>query len=136
MQLAFVLVGAREQTEVVCMMPIERRGDIFAPVVGVLECFGFQKYLDGFLGPPHAPQFMTVHMLRVRDLRRHSRVDPRLFERVCKFSLVLIAVRQEMMRGKIVRRDRQRPGVVRNRRSDTASAISKGRGLFGMAAKQ
>src|SRR6266581_158623 len=72
----------------------------------------------------------------MRYPRRHLRVDASLFERVRELPLILIAVRQKMMRGEVVRRDRQRLLIVSNCRSDAAAAVSKGRGLLGMAAKQ
>ena len=118
------------------MVPIERSRDIFPPVIGILERFGFQKKLNGFLGPPHAAQFVAVHVLRMRNLWRHLRVDARLFKRVWKPSLVLIAVRQKMMCGEIIGRDRHRPLIVSDCRSDAAPSVAKRRGLLGMPAKQ
>ena len=79
---------------------------------------------------------MAVDVLPMRYPRRHLRVDASLFERVRELPLILIAVRQKMMRGEVVRRDRQRPLIVSNGRSDAAAAVSEGRGLLGMSAKQ
>ena len=81
MKLPLVLIGARQQAQVVRMVPIERRRNIFLPIVSILDRFGFQKKLNGFLGAPHAAQFVSVHMLGMRNLRRHFCVDAGVFQR-------------------------------------------------------
>src|SRR5690348_1216720 len=114
------------------MVPVEGGGNVFPVVVAFLEILAFQEKLNGLFGSSHAAQFVPIHMLRVRYLR----VGARLFQSFLKLSLILIAMRQKMMRGEIIRRNRQRTLVVRSGRRHTSLPVAKRRGLFGMAAEQ
>ena len=71
--LPLVLVGRRQQVEVVHVVPVELGCDALRGVVGLLQLVGAPKGRDGLVDPADPAQVVAPHVVRVRDGRREPR---------------------------------------------------------------
>src|SRR5689334_14711638 len=82
-------------------MPIELARDVLRFVISVLEVICLAKAIDGFFGASSAAQVVSVHVLRVRDVRSCIRIGEPVFERLIDVSYEFVGVNQVMMGGEV-----------------------------------
>ena len=72
--LADVLIGRRQQIQIVLVVPIVLDRNLFRREVGRLERIRRAELRDRLVDPADAPEVVTAHVPRVRDLWRHLRI--------------------------------------------------------------
>jgi hypothetical protein len=97
--LALVLVRRGQQIEVVDVMPIHLRRNLFARVIGFLELVGAPERGNRLIEAADAPQVMPPHVMRMRDRRRGGREHFAVHQRIIDPVDGFIGVDQVVMRG-------------------------------------
>src|SRR6266849_1799441 len=86
------------------MMPVVIRRNVFSAVVGVLQIVGLPEFCYRFSDAAYAAKVVAVHVTRVRNCVRKSRISFAMLQRGFHLSDVFIGVNQIMMRSEVVRR--------------------------------
>src|SRR6204780_2629687 len=115
-------------------MPVVTSGYVFRTIVIFLKLLGALKLRDRLFCAACPPQVVAMHVMRMRNGWRHAHVNLTLSERVLAAADGFIAVREIVMRCKLVRRKSERRFVKCDGIRPAVLSVRVGRAFLGESA--